>query len=50
VRPSGTEPKLKLYAHARREIVHRSGLAHALDDARRFVAALLFELEEVLKI
>jgi phosphomannomutase len=45
VRPSGTEPKLKLYAHVKRSVTLRSELARELEDARRFASALLSELE-----
>jgi phosphomannomutase len=41
VRPSGTEPKLKLYAHVRGEITQRGELARSLDDAHQSAAALL---------
>jgi phosphomannomutase len=50
VRPSGTEPKLKLYAHARRDITQRSELARGLEQTRRFAAALLLELERLLAL
>jgi phosphomannomutase len=43
VRPSGTEPKLKLYLHARAEV------AGSLDDAERAVALELDDLESVLR-
>ena len=41
VRPSGTEPKLKLYAHVKRAVTLRSDFARDLLEARRFAAALL---------
>ena len=50
VRPSGTEPKLKLYAHACRPIAQRRALAVTLAGARRFAAALLLELERALRL
>jgi phosphomannomutase len=50
VRPSGTEPKLKLYAHACRPIAQREALAATLVDVRRFAAALLLELERELRL
>jgi phosphomannomutase len=50
VRPSGTEPKLKLYAHARRDIAQRRELAAGLEQTRRFAAALLLELERALAL
>jgi phosphomannomutase len=44
VRPSGTEPKLKLYGHARRTVTHRGDYAAALARSRDETAALLAEL------
>jgi phosphomannomutase len=41
VRPSGTEPKLKLYAHVKRNITLQSQLSSSLADARRDAASLL---------
>lgn len=41
VRPSGTEPKLKLYAHVRREITRESDLGAGLEEARRYATAVL---------
>ena len=49
VRPSGTEPKLKLYAHVKRDITPPSDLAVSLVDARRAAAALLPELATLLQ-
>jgi phosphomannomutase len=49
VRPSGTEPKLKLYAHASRPIARREALVATLADARRFAVALLLALERALQ-
>jgi phosphomannomutase len=49
VRPSGTEPKLKLYAHVRRSITPQSDLSVDLAEARHFAAELLQELEVVLQ-
>jgi phosphomannomutase len=48
VRPSGTEPKLKLYAHARGQITERQELLATLGEVRRFAAALLLDLEHQL--
>jgi phosphomannomutase len=44
VRPSGTEPKLKLYAHVRRDITPQSELSVSLADARGAALGLLQEL------
>lgn len=44
VRPSGTEPKLKLYGHLRREITPASDLGHELAAARKNAAAALHAL------
>jgi len=49
VRPSGTEPKLKLYAHVRRDITPKSDLSASLVDARRAAAELLQELATLLR-
>jgi phosphomannomutase len=49
VRPSGTEPKLKLYAHVRGAIGRRSELGPALAQARGRAALLLRELEQALR-
>ncbi len=49
VRPSGTEPKLKLYAHVRRSITREDDLARALEDARRFATQLLSALAAALR-
>jgi phosphomannomutase len=49
VRPSGTEPKLKLYAHVKRTITAQSPLADGLAKARRDAAALLQELATLLR-
>jgi phosphomannomutase len=50
VRPSGTEPKLKLYGHVRRSVTQRSDFKLELDDARRFAAAQLQSLEGALQL
>ena len=50
VRPSGTEPKLKLYGHVRGVVTERSEYAAALREARRFASALLAELAGVLQL
>jgi phosphomannomutase len=49
VRPSGTEPKLKLYAHVRRAVTRRSDFAASLEEARRFATGILQELELALQ-
>ena len=49
VRPSGTEPKLKLYAHVKRNITLQSRLASALLEVRRDAASLLLELATLLR-
>jgi phosphomannomutase len=50
VRPSGTEPKLKLYGHVRRQITLRSDLESALLSARNSAAALLQRLLNALQL
>lgn len=45
VRPSGTEPKLKLYGHVRGPLGKRAHFARDLAEARRAAAALLEQLE-----
>jgi phosphomannomutase len=50
VRPSGTEPKLKLYGHVRRAVTHRAQYAAALAEARRHASELLRELEAALQL
>lgn len=50
VRPSGTEPKLKLYGHVRGAVSGRSNLARDLTQGRRAAAALLQELELALAL
>lgn len=50
VRPSGTEPKLKLYGHVKRAITLRSDYAAALAEARRFASQLLGELADALQL
>jgi phosphomannomutase len=50
VRPSGTEPKLKLYGHVRSEITLRSDFRAALTAARKAAAALLQQLAAALKL
>lgn len=50
VRPSGTEPKLKLYGHARRVVTQRSDFKRELHEARRFAAAQLQSLEAALQL
>lgn len=50
VRPSGTEPKLKLYGHARRTVTQRSDFKRELEEARRFAAAQLQALEATLQL
>jgi len=49
VRPSGTEPKLKLYAHVKRSITPQGSLASSLSDARRDAATLLQQLAALLQ-
>jgi phosphomannomutase len=50
VRPSGTEPKLKLYAHVRGAVTQRSDFRSSISDARRFAAGLLQALETALQL
>ncbi len=50
VRPSGTEPKLKLYAHVKRTVTHKRELARELAAARAFAATLLEELALALRL
>lgn len=50
VRPSGTEPKLKLYGHVQSIITLRSDLGPALTRARQSAAALLLQLSSALKL
>ena len=50
VRPSGTEPKLKLYGHVREEISTRRDFAASLQTARRSVTSLLQQLEQALQV
>jgi phosphomannomutase len=50
VRPSGTEPKLKLYGHVRREITLRSDFSSALVAAHNSAAALLQRLLRALQL
>jgi phosphomannomutase len=45
IRPSGTEPKLKLYGHVRGVVTRREEYAAAVADARSSAAELLRELE-----
>jgi phosphomannomutase len=49
VRPSGTEPKLKLYAHVKRSITRADDLSSALAAARARAAFLLQELAALLQ-
>ncbi|HEX2873593.1 MAG TPA: phospho-sugar mutase [Polyangiaceae bacterium] len=49
VRPSGTEPKLKLYGHVKRSITLESDLGSSLAEARQSAAALLQELATLLQ-
>jgi phosphomannomutase len=49
VRPSGTEPKLKLYGHVKRSITLESDLAGRLSEARQSAGALLEELATLLQ-
>jgi phosphomannomutase len=50
IRPSGTEPKLKLYGHVRRVVTRRSEYAAALAEARLFASQLLQGLEAALQL
>jgi phosphomannomutase len=50
VRPSGTEPKLKLYGHVRGELTERADFARALSTTRGMAAALLADLEQALTL
>jgi phosphomannomutase len=49
VRPSGTEPKLKLYAHVCRSITPEGDFSAGLVEARHFAARLLQQLQDVLQ-
>ena len=49
VRPSGTEPKLKLYGHVKRTITLESDFSSSLAEARQSAAALLQELAKLLQ-
>jgi phosphomannomutase len=49
VRPSGTEPKLKLYAHVKHELTPQRDLSSSLADARRAATALLQDLATLLQ-
>ena len=49
VRPSGTEPKLKLYGHVKRKITLESDFARSLAEARQSAVALLQELATLLQ-
>lgn len=50
LRPSGTEPKLKLYGHVRGQLTRRSDFARDLAETRQSAAALLAELESTLAL
>ncbi len=50
VRPSGTEPKLKLYGHVRGALTRRADFARDLAETRRSAAALLAVLEQQLAL
>jgi phosphomannomutase len=50
VRPSGTEPKLKLYGHVRGTLTSRAALARELAETRRSAAELLRKLEIALQL
>jgi phosphomannomutase len=50
VRPSGTEPKLKLYGHVRRNVTLRGDFRAALAAARQSAGALLQQLAGSLKL
>ncbi|HYQ15232.1 MAG TPA: phospho-sugar mutase [Polyangiaceae bacterium] len=50
VRPSGTEPKLKLYGHVRGLLTQRGNFARDMAEARRSAAALLEQLELALAL
>jgi len=50
VRPSGTEPKLKLYGHVRYDVTRRSYFARDLAAARSAAAAQLAALETALQL
>lgn len=49
IRPSGTEPKLKLYAHVKRNITPQGQLASSLAAARSDAAKLLQQLVSLLQ-
>jgi phosphomannomutase len=50
LRPSGTEPKLKLYGHVRRTVTLRGDFSRELGEARRFAAVLLRAVEAALQL
>ncbi|HXK16667.1 MAG TPA: phospho-sugar mutase, partial [Polyangiaceae bacterium] len=50
VRPSGTEPKLKLYGHVRHDVTLRSEFVRDLAEAQRLVSAQLEALETALQL
>ncbi len=49
VRPSGTEPKLKLYGHVKRRITPQGDLASGLLEVRQLAASLVLELATLMQ-